>query len=186
MSRPSACASTKASKASSSLSSLLSLLKKMKRMGMNWAALPRPSEGTRSTAWRRDSAMKTGSEAARLSRSSRGHEALTRLAGCLRSAFRILQMEPPHVGCYRAVRTSALHVHRQPPLGWPSDSPGTASGRTRSGGVSASSRSVCGGAEGFVLGLHPFGVGVAAGRFVPWPGASTWSGISGTLRREKR
>ena len=35
---------------------------KMKRIGMNWAALPRPSEGTRSTAWRRVSAVKVGSD----------------------------------------------------------------------------------------------------------------------------
>ena len=76
ISRPSAAESTKASKASSSLSSLVSLLVKMKRMGMNWAALPRPSEGTRSTAWRRVSAVKAVGDRDRLIRSSRGDEAL--------------------------------------------------------------------------------------------------------------
>ena len=54
-SRPRIWESTNASNASSSRSSLVSLLRKMKRTGMNCVALPRPSDGTRSTACRGDS-----------------------------------------------------------------------------------------------------------------------------------
>src|SRR6266404_441627 len=51
-SRPSISESTYASNASSSFSSLPSLFVNTQRMGMNRADLPRPSVGTRSTAWR--------------------------------------------------------------------------------------------------------------------------------------
>ena len=48
--RPRTWERTSASNANSNRSSLVSLLRKTKRMGINWAGLPRPSDGTRSTA----------------------------------------------------------------------------------------------------------------------------------------